>query len=201
MLWIEISSGNWLQCLAVILGQWRAQTGSHQAVTGFSWLSWRESSGRVKSGCRVPSWDMPVTDGGGLLQCNRCDSQPFGRGSYRNWRGRIKEQESAIGGKVTRVVLRFLAETTGLDTVPTSTFGGSQPTKQVHSNSNSAATSVRHGAKALLEWALARLQADSWPFQPASFRHHILSILRGTFVFPSDFPWNQDVFNWMCDMI
>lgn len=138
MLWIEISSGNWLQCLAVILGQWRAQTGSHQAVTGFGWLSWRESSGRVKSGCRVlsgDSWDMPVTDGGGLLQCNCCDSQPFGRGSYRNWRGRIKEQESAIGGKVTRMTLRLLAETTGLDTVPTSTFGGSQPTKQVHSDS------------------------------------------------------------------
>ena len=49
------------------------------------------------------------------------------------------------------MILRFLAETTGLDTVPTSTFGGSQPTKQVHSNNNSAATSVSHGVKALLE--------------------------------------------------
>lgn len=184
-------------CLAVILGQWRAQTGSHQAVTGFSWLSWRESSGRVKSGCRVlagDSWDMPVTDGGGLLQCNCCDSQPFGRGSYRNWRGRIKEQESAIGGKVTHMIRRFLAETTGLDTVPTSTFGGSQPTKQVHSNNNSAATSVSHGVKALLEWALARLQGDSWPFPPTQFYTSHLVNFKTHICFPIWFPMKSGCF-------
>lgn len=172
MPWIEVSSGNWLQCPAIILRQWRAQSGTHPAVTCFSWLSWRESSGSVKSGHRVlsgDSWDMPVTGGGGLLQWDCCDSQRFGRGSYRNWRGRIKEQESAIGGKATRMIFRFLAETNGLNTAPTSTLEGVSLQNRCTETTNRSVTSVRHGVKALLEYTSACLNADSWPFWPTQF--------------------------------